>query len=120
MTKPGKWALLLFLALSSPAALAAEDTALHNPFTGRADIAAEGRTLFNVHCSHCHGPNAFQGLKRRDLRRLTRRYKARVANVFYQTATNGRPDKGMPSWKGVLEDETLWKIYTFLETVQKK
>jgi hypothetical protein len=24
----------------------------------------------------------------------------------------------MPSWKGVLDDETLWTIFAFLETVQ--
>jgi mono/diheme cytochrome c family protein len=26
--------------------------------------------------------------------------------------------KGMPSWKEVLDDETLWTIFAFLETVQ--
>ena len=43
-----------------------------------------------------------------------------MPTVFYKTATGGRADKGMPPWKGVLEDETLWKIFTFLQTVQKK
>lgn len=40
--------------------------------------------------------------------------------VFYQTATTGRTTKGMPSWKGILKDEELWTIFTFLKTVQKK
>jgi mono/diheme cytochrome c family protein len=38
--------------------------------------------------------------------------------MFYTTVSTGRMDKGMPVWKGVLNDETLWKIFTFLQTVQ--
>lgn len=91
-----------------------------NPFAGRDDLVPEGKTAFNLHCSHCHGPNAFQGERPRDLRRLTKRYRDDVAEVFLTTALNGRPEKGMPPWKGVIEEEKLWKIFTFLSTVQKK
>ncbi len=91
-----------------------------NPFSGREDIQSEGRTLFNIHCSHCHGPNAFQGERRRDLRWLKRRYRKEMIAVFLKTTLNGRPEKGMPSWRDVFTEEELWKIYTFLETVQKK
>ncbi len=96
------------------------DVSVTNPFAGRKDLVSKGKTLFNVHCSHCHGPNAVQGERRRDLRRLSRRYKDNMPAIFYKTATGGRVSKGMPPWKGVLEDEALWKIFTFLETVQKK
>jgi polar amino acid transport system substrate-binding protein len=71
-----------------------------------------------IHCSRCHGPNAVQGERKRDLRRLSQRYQDRMPAVFYQTVTTGRAAKGMPSWKGILNDETLWTIFTFLETVQ--
>ena len=30
----------------------------------------------------------------------------------------GRTDKGMPAWDGVLEEETISRIYVYLETVQ--
>ncbi|ETW98769.1 MAG: hypothetical protein ETSY1_17455 [Candidatus Entotheonella factor] len=43
-----------------------------------------------------------------------------MPTVFYTTATTGRASKGMPPWKGVLKDEELWTIFTFLKTVQKK
>ena len=116
----GPWvAMLVSLLWLSGAAIAGEST-VANPFAGRDDLVPEGRTLFNVHCSHCHGPNAFQGERPRDLRRLSRRYGDDMPAVFYKTATTGRADKGMPPWKGILEDEELWKIFTFLETVQKK
>ena len=95
----------------------AED-AIKNPFAGRDDLVQEGRTLFNVRCSHCHGPDAFQGERPRDLRRLSKRYGAEMAVVFYRTATTGRAALGMPSWGGVLKEEELWKIFTFLQSVQ--
>ncbi len=38
--------------------------------------------------------------------------------MFYTTVNNGRMDKGMPVWKGVLPEETMWRIYTFLQSVQ--
>ena len=118
------WVATLVACLGLTGVASAEEAkvevAVANPFAGRVDLIPKGKTLFNVHCSHCHGPNAVQGERKRDLRRLSRRYKDRMPTVFYQTATTGRVTKGMPSWKGILEDETLWKIFTFLETVQKK
>lgn len=80
---------------------------------------AEGNSLFNQYCSHCHGPNAEQGERPRDLRRLKRRYGDKRADVFRATVANGRPEKGMPTWDGVLDDNVVDKIWNFLETVQQ-
>jgi mono/diheme cytochrome c family protein len=119
--KQWQWAAILVATLGLVGVVGAEEAKdVANPFDGRDDLIPKGKTLFNVHCSHCHGPNAVQGERKRDLRRLSRRYKARMPAVFYQTVTTGRADKGMPPWKGVLEDDTLWTIFTFLETVQKE
>ncbi len=89
-----------------------------NPYSGSAEVAKEGASLFNQYCSHCHGQWAEQGERPRDLRRLRIRYGDDAIAMFYTTVNNGRMDKGMPVWKGVLPEDTLWKIYTFLETVQ--
>jgi mono/diheme cytochrome c family protein len=89
-----------------------------NPFRGDPAAAVAGRTQFNVHCSHCHSPNAANPEPRTDLRRLHRRYGDRVNEVFYATITGGRPTKGMPPWGEVLSEDTIWKIKTFLESVQ--
>jgi hypothetical protein len=62
--------------------------------------------------------NALSPDPSRDLRRLKRRYGENMANFFQFTVKQGRPDKGMPSWMGRLDDETLWTIFTFLQTVQ--
>jgi mono/diheme cytochrome c family protein len=108
---------LAALALACTLAVA-EDERPVNPFEGKQDIVPEGNSLFNQYCSHCHGPNAVQGERPRDLRRLKIRYGDDAIAVFYKTVNNGRLDKGMPVWKGVLADDTLWKIFTFLSSVQ--
>jgi polar amino acid transport system substrate-binding protein len=102
------------------ATVAAENTAgpLANPLEGRADVVDEGRSLFNQYCAHCHGTNAYQGERSRDLRRLKLRYQSQASRIFYEAVSNGRMDKGMPVWKSVLSDDLVWRIFTFLETVQ--
>ena len=38
--------------------------------------------------------------------------------MFFKTVTNGRPAKGMPSWKDVFTGEQFTSIFAFLKTVQ--
>ena len=75
---------------------------------------------FEVHCSHCHAPNAVNPDPRTDLRRLRRRYGEDMPRVFYATVTEGRPTNGMPPWKAALSEEAIGKILTFLESVQRE
>jgi mono/diheme cytochrome c family protein len=112
-------AATIFALLLAMPAMADEDAPPVNPFSGDEAIVSEGRTIFNIHCSHCHGPNGIQGERPRDLRRLKRRYRDNVTAVFLTTAKNGRPEKGMPAWREILAEENLWKVFTFLETIQK-
>ena len=91
-----------------------------NPYAGQKEVVAEGGSLLNQYCAHCHGQWAEQGERPRDLRRLRIRYGDDASSMFWATVNNGRLDKGMPVWKGVLSEEILWKIYTFLETVQEQ
>jgi mono/diheme cytochrome c family protein len=84
----------------------------------KADLIAEGRSIFNGTCSHCHGPDAVTSSRRLDLRQLSHRYGASRATVFDETVTKGRPSKGMPNWSGVLTEEKFSKIYAYLSTIQ--
>jgi len=109
----------LVTLLWAPASATAEGSPRPvNPFAGDAGLAKEGASLLNQYCSHCHGQWAEQGERPRDLRRLHIRYGDDAITLFYTTVNNGRLEKGMPAWKGVLSEEVLWKIFTFLETVQ--
>jgi mono/diheme cytochrome c family protein len=115
----GALAVILFIFSPGAAAQAQQAAAtITNPFEGRADVIDYGRSLFNQYCAHCHGTNAYQGERSRDLRRLNLRYGQQAPRMFYETVSNGRLDKGMPVWKTVLSDDVLWQIFTFLETVQ--
>jgi mono/diheme cytochrome c family protein len=111
-------ALLLFTACG----IAAEDNpeAVKNPYEGREELVAEGASLFNQYCSHCHGPNAVQGERPRDLRRLRIRYGENAISLFWATINNGRMDKGMPVWKDAISDDIKWRIFTFLQSVQSQ
>jgi len=89
-----------------------------NPLRGRAEAVAAGRSVFNQLCSHCHSPNAQSPEPSRDLRRLRGRYGERMTAVFYQTVTEGRSARGMPPWKEILKLDDIWRVLTFLESVQ--
>ena len=114
----GAIAAVLLLAPVA-AARAAEPLTPPSPSNIATEVVSEGKSLFNQYCSHCHGPNAVQGERPRDLRRLRRRYGDNWQETFRSTVDGGRPERGMPSWKGTLSDETISKISVFLEHVQQ-
>jgi polar amino acid transport system substrate-binding protein len=82
------------------------------------DVAA-GRKLFNTTCAHCHGPDAVQGEQRRNLRMLQQRYGDDFPQMFMNTVTHGRVNKGMPNWSGIISDDEFRKILAFLTSVQE-
>jgi hypothetical protein len=40
------------------------------------------------------------------------RYGDQAPEVVYTIIENGRLDRGMPVWKGVLTDDVVWRIFT--------
>ncbi len=84
------------------------------------EAIAAGKEVFNSTCAHCHGPDAVQGVHKIDLRRLTMRYGDGAHNMYWKTVHEGRPAKGMPTWKGVFTDEQFTQIFAFLSTIQSK
>lgn len=104
-----------------------------NPYRGDAKVADVGRIVFNAACSTCHG---LDGDATRhvgnDLRLLdiychqrikdaaTRAHCVRDNDDFFRVSVlEGKARVGvthMPSWNGVLSQEALWSIRTFLES----
>lgn len=80
--------------------------------------AKAGRETFNGTCAHCHGPDAVQSERRIDLRLLKKRYGNDMEATFWKTVHEGRPSKGMPSWKDVFSDDELKNVYAYLQTLQ--
>jgi mono/diheme cytochrome c family protein len=82
-------------------------------------VAQAGREKFNDTCSHCHSPDGASPMRERDLRRLKMRYDDKWVDTAVKTINEGRPQLGMPTWKGQLSEQEIDRIVTFLRTIQK-
>ena len=97
------------------------DTANSAGSSGSAGGEVEaGRVIFNTHCSHCHGPNAESPDQQIDLRRLSRRYRDDKDAVFETVVHEGRPEKGMPPWKGIIAETEIAKVKAYVDSVQTR
>jgi cytochrome c oxidase cbb3-type subunit 3 len=88
-----------------------------NPFAGSVEAAQEGKALFAVNCGTCHGEDA-KGNMCPDLTLKAKRYGNADADLFL-TISQGRPG-GMPNWEKKLGAEKIWKLITFLRSVEEK
>ncbi len=77
-------------------------------------MIAEGRALFNQRCAgRCHGVDGQDGFDGPILVG-----KAYLDPTFvYVTLITGRPGSAMPSWKGRLSDDELWKAIAFVSSL---
>jgi ABC-type amino acid transport substrate-binding protein len=103
---------------AAPAAMPLPPAAAETEQAARAGDAAHGKALFDGTCAHCHGPNAVVAERRINLRLLKRKYGEQMEEVFLATVTNGRPTKGMPTWKDVFKPTDFADILGWLKTVQ--
>ncbi len=85
-----------------------------NPLTGRTDLVAGGRKLFERNCAHCHGSDG-RGLKQAaDLQLKV--VQAQSDGTLHWKITNGNTRRGMPSFSG-LPDAQRWQLVLFLRTL---
>lgn len=106
------------LAYTAPAVAVAAAQVVRVAESAPNDVQS-ARTKFNSQCSHCHGTDAVSPLRERDLRRLQLRYSDGWRELASTTIANGRPDKGMPTWKDSLDEAEIKRIVGFLATLQK-
>jgi mono/diheme cytochrome c family protein len=87
-----------------------------NPASGDPAEIAQGHHLYVKWCQQCHGVKA-DGVSERwgkyaaDLRVFWRGY-----YEFVRIVVEGRPDKQMPPWGGVLDGNDIAEIGAYLET----
>ena len=106
-----------------------------NPYRANDTAVRIGSSAFNQNCARCHGLEAISGGIAPDLRRLDNdcatqrdaRRKAACAKendqFFAATVRNGRSRNGavyMPPFAGVLNQEAVWAIKSYLETRREK
>jgi len=106
-----------------------------NPFRQHDKAIAIGTSAYNQNCARCHGLEAISGGIAPDLRKLDNdcvnvRDAAKKAacvkeidEYFSATVRRGRTRNGavyMPPFEGVLNQEAVWSIKSYLETRREK
>jgi cytochrome c-550 PedF len=112
-----------------------EEWRMQNPYSGNPTAIAIGSSGFNQNCARCHGLEAISGGIAPDLRRLDndcagmKDKAARDACVkdnddyMITTVRHGRSRNGavyMPPFEGVLSQEAMWAIKSYLESRREK
>jgi cytochrome c-550 PedF len=102
-----------------------------NPYRGDAEALKVGSSGFNQNCARCHGLEAISGGIAPDLRKLDRDCLSladaskkdscfgEIDDYFQTTVRHGRTQNGvykMPPFEGVLNQEAVWAIKTYLES----
>jgi cytochrome c-550 PedF len=102
-----------------------------NPYSGDPEALRVGTSGFNQNCARCHGLEAISGGIAPDLRKLDRDCVSlaseqkkqacyqEIDDYFQTTVRHGRTQNGvfkMPPFEGVLTQEAVWAIKTYLES----
>ncbi|HET7563363.1 MAG TPA: c-type cytochrome [Gemmatimonadaceae bacterium] len=73
-----------------------------------------GWKMFHVYCYRCHGFDAIGGTFAPDLRHSVSAQGSVTPAVFVSTVLYGRLDKGMPSWRVLLDCDNVTDIWAYL------
>jgi len=108
-----------------------EEWLTRNPYRGDDEALRVGSSGFNQNCARCHGLEAISGGIAPDLRKLDRDCTSlpdqakkdacygEIDDYFQTTVRHGRTQNGvykMPPFEGVLTQEAVWAIKTYLES----
>jgi cytochrome c oxidase cbb3-type subunit 3 len=99
---------------------------LDNPFTGNQEAAREGEVLYQANCSSCHGitgdgdGTASAGLDPKPQNLTQHQLGLSDAYLFWRISEGGLMEPFnslMPGWKGLLDEEQIWQLITYLRTL---
>jgi ABC-type amino acid transport substrate-binding protein len=74
----------------------------------------QGRSLYYQVCAPCHGQNAEGGGPVPNLKEFQG-----TVERFVKGSLDGRPDRGMPPWKGKLSEDEIRAILAFIQTLPR-
>jgi mono/diheme cytochrome c family protein len=89
-----------------------------------ADAAAEGAKVFQSTCSMCHGPQghgdgpAGESLDPKPKNLALLQESAKDDYLFWKIS-EGKPGTAMVSWKGILTEEQIWQVISFIRTLKE-
>ncbi len=107
------WVLWLVLA-----GVCAGQAPMKNPFADDPQAGKDGRPLFRIMCSPCHGIHA-EGGRGPDLTRGTLSVGDADADV-YNVIANGAQGTEMADFLTRLGDENVWRLVSYIRSVARK
>ena len=99
-----------------------EYAGLTNPLGS--DAAQAGAQVFHTNCETCHGPQghgdgpAGQALDPKP-RNLAVLQTTAGDDFLFWRIREGKPGTSMVAWKGILTDEQIWQVISFLHTLKE-
>jgi mono/diheme cytochrome c family protein len=108
-------------AVGTLAPMPAEYAGKTNPLG--ADAVAVGAEVFKTNCEACHGPQghgdgpASAALDPRP-KNLAELQKTAADDYFFWRINTGKEGTAMVAWKGVLTDEQVWQVVSFIRTLK--
>lgn len=88
-----------------------------NPYRGNAKAVEIGMSGYNQNCARCHGLEAISGGIAPDLRKLEHTQSGDewfLSRIRHGATINGTSK--MPPFEGLLSQEAMWAIRTFIES----
>lgn len=81
-----------------------------NPYGGDAEAIERGRSLYRRTCYICHLDSGGRGP---DLRKSKLH-----GQDFLRVVIHGRKNTQMPAWKGKLSEDDMWRILTYIRSLE--
>jgi mono/diheme cytochrome c family protein len=109
-------ALIMIVMVITGSAISFGADQTKNPYEGNKKIVKEGLMIYDFNCKSCHGEGG-RGDICPDLTIKNKKYGNSDAELF-TTLSNGRQG-GMPDWDKTLGKEKIWKVITYLRSIEK-
>jgi mono/diheme cytochrome c family protein len=104
------------------ASVPAEYAGKTNPYDE--EVASEGAKVFQTNCEMCHGPQghgdgpAGQSLEPHP-KNLAVLQKSVGDDYLFWRISEGKPGTSMVAWKSILDEEQIWKVVSFIRTLNE-
>ena len=98
-----------------------DDWLATNPYRGNAEAVRIGSSAYNQNCARCHGLEAISGGIAPDLRYLP--VEDEGDEIFLNRIRHGSTRGGrvyMPPFEGILQQEAMWAIRAYVESVHEE
>ncbi len=87
------------------------------------DAASAGEVLFNTNCAACHGPQGHgDGPAGATLspapKNLPELSKTATDDYLFWRISTGKEGTAMVGWKGILTEEQVWQVISFIRTLK--